>query len=195
MLTITFSEEIDATLATQVDPAKIHIRSPGNYTHGVTLTAGRLGTTADASTISFALTSSHLAAVAGLATPELTIEPGAVQDTAGNPIDGTLTSPPPDSSTPSQSWMRKTFQKGVAFSNDGAKMFVVGTNTDSVHEYALTATFDVSTATHTANVTVSTQADRPEGVAFSNDGTEMFIAYDVAGPAGGRARIRAVHAV
>ena len=67
----------------------------------------------------------------------------------------------------------------MAFSSDGAKMFVAGGgSTDYVHEYALTAPFDVSTATHTANVSVSTQDNRPEGVAFSSDGSKMFIAGD-----------------
>ena len=58
----------------------MHVRESGNYTHGITLGAGELGTTADGATVSFTLTPSHLAAVAGLATPELTIEPGAVRD-------------------------------------------------------------------------------------------------------------------
>jgi sugar lactone lactonase YvrE len=67
----------------------------------------------------------------------------------------------------------------MAFSSDGAKMFVAGgSSTDYVHEYALTAPFDVSTATHTANVSVSTQDNQPEGVAFSSDGAKMFIAGD-----------------
>ena len=73
VLTITFSETIDAA---SIVPAKMHIRESGNYTHGVTLSAGELVTVADGATISFTLTLSHLAAVAGLATPELTIEPG-----------------------------------------------------------------------------------------------------------------------
>ena len=69
--------------------------------------------------------------------------------------------------------------RGMTFSSDGAKMFVAGGgSTDYVHEYALTAPFDVSTATHAANVSVSTQDRRPEGVAFSSDGAKMFIAGD-----------------
>ena len=81
-LTITFSETIAAA---NVDPAKIHVRESGSYAGGITLTAGELDTSADADTISFALTESSLAAVKGLDTPELTIEPGAVQDEAGKP--------------------------------------------------------------------------------------------------------------
>ena len=81
-LTITFSETIAAA---NVDPAKIHVRESGSYAGGITLTAGELDTPADADTISFALTESNLAAVKGLDTPELTIEPGAVQDDGREP--------------------------------------------------------------------------------------------------------------
>ena len=84
VLTITFSETIDVTPVANVDAAKIHIRESGNYTGGgITLTVDELGTKTDASTISFILTRQHLAAVAELLAPELTIEPGAVQDTLG----------------------------------------------------------------------------------------------------------------
>ena len=123
VLTITFSEEIDATPATNVVPTKIHIRESGSYTGGITLTAGELGTAADGTTISFTLTAPHLTAVAGLTTPELTIEPGAVQDTSGNPIDGTFEVttavfvPPPFDIEPQENGPR-----GMAFSNDGTKM-------------------------------------------------------------------------
>ena len=224
-LTITFSETIAAA---NVDPAKIHVRESGSYAGGITLTAGELDTTADADTISFALTESSLAAVKGLDTPELTIEPGAVRDAAGNPIVGTFDvstaihigafdvsgsetslrgmafssdgakmfvvgsfggavheydlSAPFDVSTASANVTssvpgQENFPRGMAFSSDGAKMFVAGGgSTDYVHEYALTAPFDVSTATHAANVSVSTQDNRPEGVAFSSDGSKMFIA-------------------
>ena len=58
MFTITFSEEIDATPATNVVPTKIHVRESGSYTGGITLAAGELGTAADGATISFTLTAS-----------------------------------------------------------------------------------------------------------------------------------------
>ena len=41
VLTITFSEEIDATPATNVVPAKMHIRESGSYTGGITLSCRR----------------------------------------------------------------------------------------------------------------------------------------------------------
>ena len=50
----------------------------------MTLTASELLTAADGAVISFVLNAVHLKAVATMATPELTIDPGAVQDTSGN---------------------------------------------------------------------------------------------------------------
>ena len=126
VLTITFSEEIDATPATNVAPTRIHIRESGNYTGGVTLASGELDTAADGTTISFTLTAPHLAAVAGLATPELTIDPGAVRDTSGNPIVGTFDASTAEFVGAFSVSSQETSPQGMAFSSDGAKMFVIG---------------------------------------------------------------------
>ena len=68
---------------------------------------------------------------------------------------------------------------GMAFSNDGAKMFIVGSAGMDINEYTLTAPFVLSTAAF-ANVTfsVSNQDESPEGMAFSNNGTKMFVIGD-----------------
>ena len=175
VLTITFSEEIDATPATNVVPTKMHVRESGTYTGGITLTAAELGTTADGTTISFTLTAPHRTTVAGLATPELTIEPGAVRDTSDNLIVGTF-----DVSTAAfvDAFLvssQEAFPTGMAFSNDGAKMFVIGTAGDDINEYALSTAFDVSTAAFVDAFSVSSQDSHPTGMAFSNDGAKMFV--------------------
>ena len=176
-LAITFSEDIDVTPATNVVPAKMHVRESGNYTGGgITLSAGELSTTADGTTISFALNASRLAAVAALGTPELTIEPGAVQDTSGDLIEGTF-----DAST--RSFVDSTSVSGqegsptaMAFSNDGTKMFVAGNSGNDVNEYALTTAFDASTLSFTdAFAGLVNQDNNPTAMAFSNDGTRMFV--------------------
>ena len=176
VLEITFSEDIDATPAASVVPAKIHVRESGSYAGGVTLSAGELATTVDGTVISFTLTASHLAAVNGLAVPELTIEPGAVKDTSGNLIVGTFDAStatftdtvfpvsPPDSDP-----------RGMAFSSDGTKMFVVDYGSANVNEYTLSAPFDISAPVIAGDFSVSTQDSSPTDVAFSNDGTRMFV--------------------
>ena len=172
VLTITFSETIDAA---NIVPAKIHVRETGNYTHGVTLTAGELGTDADGATVSFALTPSHLAAVAGLAAPELTIEPGAVRDESGNLIVGTFDASTRTFVDATSIRDHETQPRGMAFSNDGTKMFVIGGIIDSVKEYALSTPFDASTLTLTDATDISSQDGQPRGMAFSNYGTKMFV--------------------
>jgi len=64
---------------------------------------------------------------------------------------------------------------GLAFSSDGLKMFVVGTNVDDVNEYTLTAPFDVSTASFVDSFSVAAQEDVPTGLTFSSDGLKMFV--------------------
>ena len=179
VLTITFSEIIDAT---NVDAAKIHIRESGTYTGGITLTANELVTTTNASTISFTLTIPHLETVKGLTTPELTVEPGAVRDTSGNLIVGTF-----DVSTATFTNVvfsvsgQEPAPQGMAFSNNGTKMFVVGWFGEDINEYTLSTPFDVSTASYAGDVerfSVSEQDPAPRGMAFSNDGAKMFVVGD-----------------
>jgi len=70
---------------------------------------------------------------------------------------------------------REAHPQGLAFNNDGTKMFVTGMDGDDVNEYALTTGFDVSTASWTALVSVSAQDAKPKAMAFNTDGTKMFI--------------------
>jgi sugar lactone lactonase YvrE len=64
---------------------------------------------------------------------------------------------------------------GIAFNADGTKMFVVGSTGDDVNEYSLSTSFDVSTASYVQNFSVVSQDTNPQGIAFNNDGTKMFI--------------------
>ena len=70
---------------------------------------------------------------------------------------------------------QEAFPGGVAFNNDGTKMFVVGTAGDDVNEYTLTTGFDVSTAAFLDSFSVAAQDILPTGITFNNDGTKMFV--------------------
>jgi len=70
---------------------------------------------------------------------------------------------------------QETFPFGLAFSSDGTKMFVVGTDGDDVDEYTLSAPFDKSTASFVDSFSVAAQDTFPTGLAFSSDGTKMFV--------------------
>lgn len=63
----------------------------------------------------------------------------------------------------------------VFFRDNGAKMFVCGWLTTSVHEYALSTAWDVSTATFTQSYDATTEIDTATGFAMSSDGTKMYI--------------------
>ena len=65
--------------------------------------------------------------------------------------------------------------RGMAFSADGTKMFVVGDTGDDVNEYALTTAFDVSTSSFTDSFYINAQDPLPNDVAFNTDGTKMFV--------------------
>ena len=175
ILAITFSEEIDVA---SVVPASIHMRESGTYTGGVTLTATELVTIADGTVISFALNAVHLEAVAAMAVPELTIDPGAVQDTSGRLIVGTFDASTRTFVDVTQISEQETDPTGIAFSSDGTKMFVIGADGDDVNEYALSAPFDASTRTFVDATSILEQETFPTGIAFSSDGTKMFVVGD-----------------
>ena len=64
---------------------------------------------------------------------------------------------------------------GLAFNTDGTKMFVLGNIGDDINEYTLSTGFDVSTASYTQVFSIAAQEIYPEGLAFSADGTKMYI--------------------
>lgn len=70
---------------------------------------------------------------------------------------------------------QETTPNGVVFKSDGTKMYIIGANSDSVHEYDLSTAWDVSTASYSQNFSVSTEETQPEGLFFKPDGTKMYI--------------------
>ncbi len=67
---------------------------------------------------------------------------------------------------------------GIAFNNDGSKLYVVGQVSDAVNEYDLATPFQVSSATFlgvSETLLVRSEESRVEGMAFSNDGNRLFI--------------------
>ncbi len=65
---------------------------------------------------------------------------------------------------------------GMAFSNDGKKVFVVGSFNDDVHQYTLSTAWDISTASYDSiGKDVSVQESTPQAIALSLDQTKMFI--------------------
>ena len=79
---------------------------------------------------------------------------------------------------------RDTTPRGLAFNNDGTKMFVSGNSGDDINVYTLSTGFDLSTATFNdingdgSGFDISGQETVPRGLTFNNDGTKMFVVGD-----------------
>ncbi len=69
--------------------------------------------------------------------------------------------------------------RGMDFSSDGTKMYVVGDTSDSVYQYTLSTAWDLSTASYASkSFSFTTQNTAPFGVAFKTDGTKMYMVGD-----------------
>jgi DNA-binding beta-propeller fold protein YncE len=64
---------------------------------------------------------------------------------------------------------------GVFFSADGTKMFVSDTSADSIFKYVLSSAWDVSTASFSQSLSVTSEETNPQDIFFSPTGTKMFI--------------------
>ena len=69
---------------------------------------------------------------------------------------------------------QEKYPKGIAFSNSGKKMFIVGTEGDDVNEYTLDIAWDISSASFVDSFSVSSQETSPTGLTFSSSGKKMF---------------------
>ena len=74
---------------------------------------------------------------------------------------------------------KANFPAGLAFSADGAKMFITGTGQvltyPSVIEYSLSTAWDITSASYDQDFDVSSQVTSNQGVTFSSDGTKFYI--------------------
>ena len=73
---------------------------------------------------------------------------------------------------------QETAPEGVFFRDNGLSMYIVGSSSDSVHQYTLSTAWNISTATFTRSFSVSGQDTIPTGVFFSGTGTQMYVLGD-----------------
>ena len=67
------------------------------------------------------------------------------------------------------------FPEELEFSPDGTKMFVLDNTGNDVNEFKLTTGFDISTASYVQTLIVDVEENTPTGLAFTYDGTKMFV--------------------
>lgn len=78
---------------------------------------------------------------------------------------------------------KETAPKGLFFRNDGGaddgkQMYVIGSSSDSVHEYDLSTAWDVSTASFSQSFSTNSEDATPEGLFFKSDGSTMYVVGD-----------------
>lgn len=72
------------------------------------------------------------------------------------------------------------FPTGIYFKSDGTKMYMIGLSGDDVNEYNLSTAWNVSTASYVQNYYFGSQESTPLDIAFTADGTKMFIIGEAA---------------
>jgi len=77
--------------------------------------------------------------------------------------------------------------QGMAWNNDGSKLYEIGLISDKIYEYDVSTAYDISTASYSQSI--STQGTIPTGIAWNNDGSKLYeigfgsiYEYDVAPP-------------
>jgi sugar lactone lactonase YvrE len=71
---------------------------------------------------------------------------------------------------------------GVAFSADGTKMYITGFSNQRLYQYSLSTAWDASTASYSGtSFSVAAQEPFPLDLAFSADGTKMYVIGRVVG--------------
>ena len=176
VLKVIFDTAIDGS---RVDPTKFHVREMGSTTGGITLSAADTLSIVNPSTISFTLGEDRRQAMIALDldTPRLTIDDSAVYSSVGNDeFVGYM-----DISTAVHMGTVFTISEDskptdITFSSDGTKMYISGDQKNRVYQYALDSPFDVSSASFEWALKTSPVDKVPNGVAFSPDGTCMFLA-------------------
>jgi sugar lactone lactonase YvrE len=70
-----------------------------------------------------------------------------------------------------------TNPQSLAFSDDGTKMYILGSTNDRIFQYTLSSPWDVSTATYASKfLSVASQENSPLAMAFSSDGKKVLVA-------------------
>lgn len=70
---------------------------------------------------------------------------------------------------------KETEVRGIAFNDDGTKMYICGSSSDAVHEYDLSTAYLTSSSTFLQTFSVSAQETFPSGLTFDSGGDKMYV--------------------
>ena len=68
----------------------------------------------------------------------------------------------------------ETEPSGIAFNEDGTRMFLIGQKGNDVNQYTLSVGFNISTASFDGGLEFGGSNNNPSGIAFSPSGLKMF---------------------
>lgn len=69
-----------------------------------------------------------------------------------------------------------SYPVGIAFNNDGTKMYISDLGVHNIYQYSLSTGFDISTASYdSVSMSIASQATNPRGIAFNPTGTELYV--------------------
>jgi len=67
---------------------------------------------------------------------------------------------------------------GLAFNPDGSLLYIIGSSSQSIFQYRLSTSFDISTASFVQSFDVSSEDTTPEGLTFKPDGDQLYVVGD-----------------
>lgn len=66
--------------------------------------------------------------------------------------------------------------KSMMFNNNGTKLYVLGSASDTIHQYNLSTAYDISSGTYnSAALDISAQETTPKSMLYNNDGTKLYV--------------------
>ncbi|MEO9644310.1 MAG: cadherin domain-containing protein, partial [Ekhidna sp.] len=95
-----------------------------------------------------------------------------IQYTLANPYD--LTGTPTANGSPVSVAAQETTPTGIAFSNDGFKMIISGSDADMIQQYTLSSAFDITSGITPDGTSISFNVN-PNGICYSADGSKLFV--------------------
>jgi len=62
--------------------------------------------------------------------------------------------------------------RGIAWNNDGSRLYEVGLNSDKISQYTVSTPFEIASASFTTDI--ATQDSTPTGIAWNDDGSRLY---------------------
>ncbi|ABK77199.1 hypothetical protein CENSYa_0566 [Cenarchaeum symbiosum A] len=174
-ITVTFDSAVDIA---SVRAERIHVRNGSEFSGGLDL--GGAAVSGGGGTLVIGLTGAQLDELAGYAGARLQFDEAALSGEGGALFPAAFKLPGPVNTGERIINPTQTGPRGIAFSDDGLKMFVAHEYFGGlIYQYRLGSAFDVTGASRVGSVAVGDQEEAPGAIAFSADGMRLF----VAGPA------------